>query len=65
MAGWAWIHGRNRLDWNERIRLDVWYVDHWSLLLDFRILTRAFLLLLRREGVYADKGATMPGDVRG
>ena len=64
MAGWAWIHGRNRLDWNERIRLDVWYVDHWSLLLDFRILTRAFLLLLRREGVYADKGATLPGDVR-
>ena len=65
MAGWAWIHGRNRLEWNERIRLDVWYVDHWSLFLDFRILARAFLLLLRREGVYADKGATMSGDVRG
>ena len=65
MAGWAWIHGRNRLEWNERIRLDVWYVDHWSLFLDFRILARAFLLLLRREGVYAEKGASMRGDIRG
>jgi lipopolysaccharide/colanic/teichoic acid biosynthesis glycosyltransferase len=54
MAGWAWIHGRNRLAWDERIRLDVWYVDHWSLFLDFRILARAFWLLLRREGVYVE-----------
>jgi len=62
MAGWAWIHGRNRLDWSERIRLDVWYVDHWSLWLDIRILARACRLLLRREGVYPDAAA---GDVRG
>jgi lipopolysaccharide/colanic/teichoic acid biosynthesis glycosyltransferase len=54
MAGWAWIHGRNRLAWDERIRLDVWYVDHWSLSLDFRILARAFWLLLRRDGVYVE-----------
>jgi lipopolysaccharide/colanic/teichoic acid biosynthesis glycosyltransferase len=52
MAGWAWIHGRNRLEWDERIRLDAWYVDHWSLALDFRILARAFVLLFRRDGVY-------------
>ena len=52
MAGWAWIHGRNQLEWGERIRLDVWYVDHWSLALDARILARAFVLLFRREGVY-------------
>jgi lipopolysaccharide/colanic/teichoic acid biosynthesis glycosyltransferase len=52
MAGWAWIHGRNRLSWEERIRLDVWYVDHWSLWLDLKILARAFWLLLRRDGVY-------------
>src|SRR2546426_937349 len=38
MAGWAWIHGRNRLPWNERVRMDVWYMDHWSLSLDFSIL---------------------------
>jgi len=52
MAGWAWIHGRNQLDWDERIRLDVWYVDHWSLWLDLRILARAFVVLFRREGLY-------------
>ncbi len=52
MAGWAWIHGRNRLSWKERIRLDVWYVDHWSLGLDLYILAKAFVLLFRRDGVY-------------
>ncbi|MGH7775217.1 MAG: sugar transferase [Candidatus Binatia bacterium] len=52
MAGWAWIHGRNQLPWEERIRLDLWYVDHWSLWLDFYILARAFVILLRRDGVY-------------
>jgi lipopolysaccharide/colanic/teichoic acid biosynthesis glycosyltransferase len=57
MAGWAWIHGRNRLPWDERVRLDLWYVDHWSLGLDFYILARAFVLLFRRDGVYAEQGA--------
>ena len=56
MAGWAWIHGRNRLPWDKRIELDVWYVDHWSFWLDLFILFKAFLLLLRREGVYGDDG---------
>lgn len=52
MAGWAWIHGRNHLPFDERIRLDVWYVEHWSLWLDLRILAKAFVLLFRRVGVY-------------
>ena len=52
MAGWAWIHGRNRLPWDERVRLDLWYVDHWTIGLYVRILKRAFLLLFLREGVY-------------
>jgi undecaprenyl phosphate N,N'-diacetylbacillosamine 1-phosphate transferase len=52
MAGWAWIHGRNRLPWDERVRMDVWYIDNWSLSLDFSILAKAFVLLFRREGVY-------------
>src|SRR5918994_441383 len=52
MAGWAWIHGRNRLPWDERVRLDLFYVDHWSLKLDFSILARAVVLLFRRDGVY-------------
>jgi len=56
MAGWAWIHGRNQLSWSERIELDVWYVDHWSLRLDFYILARAFVQLFRREGLYGVDG---------
>jgi len=53
MAGWSWIHGRNRLPWSERVRLDLWYVDHWSLKLDLLILVKAFILLLRRDGIYS------------
>jgi lipopolysaccharide/colanic/teichoic acid biosynthesis glycosyltransferase len=52
MAGWAWIHGRNHLTFEARIRLDLWYVDHWSLWLDVKILAKAFVLLFRRVGVY-------------
>ena len=56
MAGWAWIHGRNRLPWDERVRLDLWYVDHWSLGLDFWILAKAAVLLFLRDGVYGSEG---------
>ncbi len=52
LAGWAWIHGRNLVPWEDRVRMDLWYVDHWSLWLDFQILTKAFVLLFRRDGVY-------------
>lgn len=55
MAGWAWIHGRNELPWDERIELDLWYVDHWSLSLDAKILAQAFILALRRKGVYVNR----------
>lgn len=56
MAGWAWIHGRNRLTWSEKIEFDIWYIDHWSFWLDLKILFKAFLLLVRHEGVYGDDG---------
>jgi len=56
MAGWAWIHGRNSMPWRERIELDIWYVDHWSLVLDLYILVKAFGQLLRREGLYGVDG---------
>jgi lipopolysaccharide/colanic/teichoic acid biosynthesis glycosyltransferase len=52
MAGLAWINGRNRLPWNERVRMDLCYVDHWSLSLDLAILLKAAVLLFRRDGVY-------------
>lgn len=64
MAGWAWIHGRNKLPWDERVRLDLYYVDHWSLALDMLILVKAALLLVRRDGVhFADSAGTAAGSL--
>ena len=56
LTGWAQVNGRATLSWDERIELDVWYVEHRSLALDLRILARTVGVLLRGEGVY--KGAT-------
>jgi lipopolysaccharide/colanic/teichoic acid biosynthesis glycosyltransferase len=58
MTGWAQIHGRNALDWEERFRLDVWYVDHWSLGLDFRILLLTLGKVIQREGINQPGHAT-------
>ncbi|HEX9417156.1 MAG TPA: sugar transferase [Gaiellaceae bacterium] len=54
ITGWAQIHGRAKLPWEERIELDVWYVEHRSAWLDLQILARTPLALL--TGTY--KGAT-------
>lgn len=54
VTGWAQIAGRNALPWPERIRLDVWYVDHRSLLLDLRILVATFPTLFRPSSIYND-----------
>jgi lipopolysaccharide/colanic/teichoic acid biosynthesis glycosyltransferase len=51
LTGWAQVHGRNTVDWDERLRLDVWYVEHRSLRLDLRILWRTVGLVLRGIGV--------------
>ncbi|HMK09018.1 MAG TPA: sugar transferase, partial [Anaerolineales bacterium] len=51
MTGWAQIHGRNAITWEQRFALDVWYVDHWSLGLDARILATTFWKAVTREGV--------------
>ena len=51
LTGWAQIHGRNTVHWNERLAFDVWYVDHWSLLLDARIILRTISYVLGRHGV--------------
>ena len=56
MAGWAWIQGRNSISWRKRIELDIWYVNHWSLWLDFQILLKACWVLLRRQGLYDADG---------
>ena len=60
MAGPVLAGGRNVLSWEEKFALDVWYVDHWSLWLDFKILARTALGVLKREGISAEGYATMP-----
>ncbi len=60
LTGWAQVNGRNSLNWEERFDLDVWYVDHQSLSLDFVILFRTVGTVVSRSGVSADKHATMP-----
>jgi lipopolysaccharide/colanic/teichoic acid biosynthesis glycosyltransferase len=60
ITGWAQVNGRNDVPWTERLALDVWYVDHWSLALDLRILARTVLTVLGRRGIHAQGEATMP-----
>jgi len=59
LTGWAQVHGRNQVDWEARFRLDVWYVDHWSVWLDLRILARTAWTLARRQGISQRDHATM------
>lgn len=61
LAGWALIHGRNSLSWEERIKYDVWYVEHWSLWLDVKIIFKTFyLIFIKQEGVYGKGGMNDP-----
>jgi lipopolysaccharide/colanic/teichoic acid biosynthesis glycosyltransferase len=52
ITGWAQVSGRAALPWHERIELDLWYIEHWSLRLDLRILVRTAQLLLTGKGLY-------------
>jgi sugar transferase EpsL len=60
ITGWAQIHGRNALSWEEKFKLDVWYVDNWSLGLDLEILARTVVRVLKREGIAQSGSATAP-----
>jgi lipopolysaccharide/colanic/teichoic acid biosynthesis glycosyltransferase len=60
ITGWAQTHGRNAIAWEEKFTLDCWYVDHWSLLLDLRILAATVFRVLGRTGISAPRHATMP-----
>jgi sugar transferase EpsL len=51
ITGWAQINGRNALSWEEKFALDVWYVDHWSLALDIKILFLTGWKVIKREGI--------------
>ena len=60
LTGWAQINGRNATSWPERLSLDVWYVDNWSLLLDVKILFRTAAVVFRRSGISHEGEVTMP-----
>ena len=59
ITGWAQINGRNALEWEEKFRLDVWYVDNQSLRLDLKIIAITLLKVLKREGISYPGQATM------
>lgn len=60
ITGWSQINGRNAIEWSKKLALDTWYVDHWSLALDAKILARTVLYVLRRDGISREGHATMP-----
>jgi sugar transferase EpsL len=59
ITGWAQVNGRNAVSWDERFRLDVWYVDHRSFLLDLKILWLTLLRVLHADGINEPGAATM------
>lgn len=59
ITGWAQINGRNAIDWEKRLALDVWYVDNASFLLDMKILLMTVAKVLRRDGISANGEATV------
>jgi sugar transferase EpsL len=58
ITGWAQINGRNAITWEDKFQLDAWYVDHWSLGLDIKILLLTIWKVLRREGISQPGHAT-------
>ena len=59
LTGWAQINGRNSITWSEKFKLDVWYVDNWSLWLDIKIFFLTFWKVLKREGINQSESITM------
>lgn len=59
ISGWAQCHGRNQITWTEKFKLDVWYVDHLSLLTDLKVIFITIKKVLLREDINSDNDATM------
>jgi len=59
ITGWAQVNGRNAVDWDDRFRLDVWYVNHRSFWLDLKVLWLTIRCVLIREGISAPGESTM------
>ena len=59
ITGWAQVNGRNTISWDDKFTLDVWYVDHVSLALDFKIIGLTLKKVFKREGINATNNKTM------
>ena len=59
ITGWAQVNGRNAISWEEKFKMDVWYVDNQSFSLDIKILWMTFAKVFKREGISQDGEATM------
>jgi len=59
ITGWAQVNGRNAITWEEKFKYDVWYVDNWSLWLDFQIVFMTLVKILKGEGITQPGHATM------
>jgi lipopolysaccharide/colanic/teichoic acid biosynthesis glycosyltransferase len=60
VTGWAQVNGRNAISWEEKFKLDVWYVDHRSFLLDLKIIWMTAGKVIRREGISHAGDVAMP-----
>ncbi len=60
ITGWAQVNGRNAISWEAKFELDVWYVEHWSLRLDLKILAMTLVQAFRPRGISQEGHATMP-----
>ena len=59
ITGWAQVNGRNSITWEDKFKLDVWYVDNWSLWLDVKIIWMTIKEVLRRKGINQEGEATV------
>ena len=59
ITGWAQCHGRNTLTWTEKFKLDVWYVDHCSLMTDLKVIITTIKKVITRDGISQEGQATM------
>jgi lipopolysaccharide/colanic/teichoic acid biosynthesis glycosyltransferase len=51
ITGWAQVNGRNSISWEDKFNLDIWYVDHWNLLLDLKVLLMTIVKVVKRDGI--------------
>jgi lipopolysaccharide/colanic/teichoic acid biosynthesis glycosyltransferase len=60
ITGWAQVHGRNSISWEEKFTLDTWYVENESFILDLKIITMTIISVLRKKDINHTTGVTMP-----